>query len=164
MDDPRIVQLDNDGLVQLDALASGLDNPPPLNEAPRVPPAARRRKPSIAVPASRFIGRAGNLAALSRGFAEGRRLVTVWGPAGMGKTRLARELALGWAEDHPDEAVCFCELEAARESRGVLRRGGPRARRRRGGAGGGPRDRGARRPRPRGAGADAAGASTTWSR
>ena len=61
-------------------------------------PAARRRKQSIAVPASRFIGRAGDLAALARCFAEGRRHVTVWGPAGMGKTRLARELASGWGD------------------------------------------------------------------
>ncbi len=76
--------------------------------------AARRRKPSLAVPASRFIGRAGDLATLAGLLGESRRLVTVWGPAGMGKTRLAREIALAWADAHPDEAVCFCEVEAAR--------------------------------------------------
>src|SRR3712207_5342063 len=78
-------------------------------------PAARRRKPELALPASRFIGRAADLAARARLFGEGRRLVTVWGPAGMGKTRLALEVARTWADAHPDEVVRFCELDAARD-------------------------------------------------
>ena len=77
--------------------------------------AARRRKHNLSLPASRFIGRAADLAALTGLFGEGRRLVTLWGPAGMGKTRLAGELALSWSDAHPDEQVWFCELEAARD-------------------------------------------------
>ncbi|APR87631.1 Signal transduction response regulator [Minicystis rosea] len=79
--------------------------------------ASRRRKHDLAAPASRFIGRADDLAALGRLFAEGRRLVTVWGPAGMGKTRLALEVARAVAEAHPDEPVRFCEVDAARDLR-----------------------------------------------
>jgi predicted ATPase len=77
--------------------------------------AARRRKHNLALPASRFIGRAADLATLARLFGEGRRLVTLWGPAGMGKTRLAGEFALAWSDAHPDEHAWFCELEAARD-------------------------------------------------
>ena len=46
-------------------------------------------------PLSRFVGRQSTLAELGRYFARGCRLVTVWGPAGMGKTRVAIELARG---------------------------------------------------------------------
>jgi predicted ATPase/Flp pilus assembly protein TadD len=92
-----------------------LDFVRPVIEAARVPPAAPRRKLSLTLPASRFIGRGADLAELARIFGEGRRLVTIWGTAGMGKTRLARELAVGWALARPDEQVCFCELEAARD-------------------------------------------------
>jgi predicted ATPase/Tfp pilus assembly protein PilF len=77
--------------------------------------ALRRPKHQLAVPASRFIGRGEDLAALARLFDEGRRLVTVWGPAGMGKTRLAQEFALARAEAHPEEAAWLCELEEARD-------------------------------------------------
>jgi predicted ATPase len=79
--------------------------------------AARRRKHDLATPASRFIGRASDLAALAGLLGEGRRLVTVWGPAGMGKTRLALEVARAWAAAHPDESVRFCEIESARDLR-----------------------------------------------
>src|SRR3954468_11292610 len=77
--------------------------------------AVRRRKHDLAAPASRFIGRAADLDAIARLFAEGRRLVTLWGPAGMGKTRLSLQFALAWADAHPDEAVWFCEVEEARD-------------------------------------------------
>ncbi|MFT3765512.1 MAG: tetratricopeptide repeat protein [Minicystis sp.] len=79
--------------------------------------AVRRRKHDLAAPASRFIGRADDLAALARLLEEGRRLVTVWGPAGMGKTRISLEVARAWADAHPDEAVRFCELDTARDLR-----------------------------------------------
>lgn len=79
---------------------------------------ARRRTHTLALalcPASRFIGRAADLSSLAALFDEGRRLVTLWGPAGMGKTRLAGEFARAFSEAHPDEPVVFCELEAARD-------------------------------------------------
>jgi len=83
--------------------------------APVSKPPAQRRRQHLAVPASRFIGRAADLAAIARLFDEGARLVTLWGPAGMGKTRLSQELALAWATGHPDDAVRFCEVEEARD-------------------------------------------------
>ncbi|WP_437575376.1 ATP-binding protein [Sorangium sp. So ce887] len=81
--------------------------------------AARPRRWHLAVPASRFVGREGELAAIAELFRRGDRLVTVWGPAGMGKTRLALELASRWAEAQAGEAVWLCELTACRDLRAV---------------------------------------------
>ncbi|WP_433929114.1 tetratricopeptide repeat protein [Sorangium cellulosum] len=80
---------------------------------------ARPRRRHLALPASRFIGREGELAALAEILGRGERLVTVWGPGGMGKTRLALELASRWAEARPGEAAWICELTACRDLRGV---------------------------------------------
>jgi len=44
-------------------------------------------------PAPRFVGRKRELEELRDLVAEGHRLVTIWGAGGMGKTRIARELA-----------------------------------------------------------------------
>ncbi|WP_441291469.1 ATP-binding protein [Sorangium sp. KYC3313] len=81
--------------------------------------AARPRRRHLALPASRFIGREGELAAIAELLRRGERLVTLWGPAGMGKTRLALELASRWAEAHAGEAVWLCELTACRDLRAV---------------------------------------------
>ncbi|AUX36127.1 MULTISPECIES: tetratricopeptide repeat protein [Sorangium] len=81
--------------------------------------AARPRRRHLAVPASRFLGRERELAAIAELFRRGERLVTVWGPAGMGKTRLALELASRWDEARPAEAVWLCELTACRDLRAV---------------------------------------------
>ncbi|AGP40209.1 ATP-binding protein [Sorangium cellulosum] len=81
--------------------------------------AARPRRRHLAVPASRFLGRERELAAIAELFLRGERLVTVWGPAGMGKTRLALELASRWDEARPAEAVWLCELTACRDLRAV---------------------------------------------
>ncbi|WP_437333351.1 ATP-binding protein [Sorangium sp. So ce394] len=81
--------------------------------------AARPRRRHLAVPASRFLGRDRELAAIAELFRRGERLVTVWGPAGMGKTRLALELASRWDEARPAEAVWLCELTACRDLRAV---------------------------------------------
>jgi predicted ATPase/Tfp pilus assembly protein PilF len=83
--------------------------------APVSKPPARRWRQSLAAPASRFIGRAADVAAITRLLEQGARLVTLWGPAGMGKTRLSQEIALAWAAAHPDDAVRFCEVEEARD-------------------------------------------------
>ncbi|WP_437502612.1 ATP-binding protein [Sorangium sp. So ce1099] len=80
---------------------------------------ARPRRQHLALPASRFIGREGELAGLAELLRRGDRLVTLWGPAGMGKTRLALELASRWAEAHAGEAVWLCELTACRDLRAV---------------------------------------------
>ncbi|WP_437525051.1 tetratricopeptide repeat protein [Sorangium sp. So ce726] len=81
--------------------------------------AARPRRRHLALPASRFIGREGELVAIAELFRRGERLVTLWGPAGMGKTRLALELASRWAEAQAGEAVWLCELTACRDLRAV---------------------------------------------
>ncbi|HTN86734.1 MAG TPA: AAA family ATPase, partial [Sorangium sp.] len=81
--------------------------------------AARPRRQRLSLPASRFIGREGELAGIAELLRRGDRLVTVWGPAGMGKTRLALELASRWAEAQPGEAVWLCELTACRDLRAV---------------------------------------------
>ncbi|WP_437829374.1 ATP-binding protein [Sorangium sp. So ce1153] len=81
--------------------------------------AARPRRQRLSLPASRFIGREGELAGIAELLRRGDRLVTLWGPAGMGKTRLALELASRWAEAQPGEAVWLCELTACRDLRAV---------------------------------------------
>ena len=53
---------------------------------------------------TRFIGRAGELTALGGALAEGR-LVTVTGPGGSGKTRLAQELARARIPEYPGGRV-----------------------------------------------------------
>lgn len=57
------------------------------------------------------MGRGGDLAALAQLEAEGERLITVHGAAGMGKTRLAREYARRVEEE---KSVFFVDLTSAR--------------------------------------------------
>lgn len=77
--------------------------------------AVRRRRRNLEPPASRFIGRRADLDAIRGLFERGSRLVTLWGPAGMGKTRLALEVAVAWADAHPTEGVWLCELASSRD-------------------------------------------------
>jgi len=55
-----------------------------------------------------FVGREADLRALAGHFAQGERLVTLLGPGGIGKTRLARRALAEW-----DDGV-FCDLVDAR--------------------------------------------------
>ncbi|MCA9667431.1 MAG: tetratricopeptide repeat protein, partial [Myxococcales bacterium] len=59
-----------------------------------------------------FVGRADEIAALERALGEGRRLLTIWGPAGIGKTRLAQRLLERRAADEG----WFCDLAAASDA------------------------------------------------
>src|SRR3954465_2022480 len=77
--------------------------------------AVRRRRRNLSPPASRFIGRRADLEAIRGLFERGSRLVTLWGPAGMGKTRLALEVAVAWADAHPTEGVWLWGLAASRD-------------------------------------------------
>ncbi len=66
-----------------------------------------------------FVGRGEELKALAQQFAEGGRLLTLTGPGGMGKTRLALRYAWSWLGDHPG-GLWFCDLSAARGNDGLL--------------------------------------------
>ena len=68
-------------------------------------------------PLTSFVGRAGEAAKLARLLGE-RRLVTVTGPGGVGKTRLATEVARRVADQFPD-GVYFIGLGAVSDLAGV---------------------------------------------
>ncbi len=72
---------------------------------------------NVAPPATRFFGRDADLARLTRLIDEGRRVLTLLGPAGAGKTRLALELA---RQRSHEGGVWFCDLTEARGLEGVL--------------------------------------------
>ena len=73
---------------------------------------------SSLIPTTRLIGRADELGTLMDKVAAGARLVTIVGPPGIGKTRIATELAIAWTDRspeglrrHTDEPpVVFCDL------------------------------------------------------
>src|SRR5688572_4020311 len=68
--------------------------------------------PGLAHPATRFIGREPELSALARLFTSAR-LVTIFGPPGVGKTRLAKEHAARLLASSQRETVWFCDLTEA---------------------------------------------------
>src|SRR6516162_4817721 len=57
-----------------------------------------------------FFGRAEDLEALDRLANAGERIVTLTGPGGVGKTRLARQ----WLEQRWEDRGTFCDLSDAR--------------------------------------------------
>jgi predicted ATPase/DNA-binding NarL/FixJ family response regulator len=65
---------------------------------------------TLPVPLTSFVGRRAELAAVSA-LLDGRRLVTLTGVGGSGKTRLAAQLAADQADRWPD-GICWVELEA----------------------------------------------------
>jgi predicted ATPase/class 3 adenylate cyclase/Tfp pilus assembly protein PilF len=65
-----------------------------------------------------FVGREAELRALADAFEAGARLVTVVGPGGTGKTRLARRYAAAWLGEWPG-GVYFCDLSEAHDLSGV---------------------------------------------
>lgn len=73
----------------------------------------------ITLDRTRFIGRETELEAVHGVLEEGRRLVSIVGAAGVGKTRLARRVAVDRADVYPG-GVWFCELTAARTADQVL--------------------------------------------
>ena len=82
-------------------------------------PAARRRRHQLALPVSSFVGRDDDVSAVS-GLLEGARLVTLCGPAGVGKTRLALEVGAIVAERYPD-GLHVCDLAAVTRPADVVR-------------------------------------------
>src|ERR1043165_8437232 len=78
------------------------------------------KKTNLEPERSSFIGRAADLAALGELFSAGARLVTVTGPPGIGKTRLALEHVRlqGPALLERGEAW-FCDLSSATDVHGI---------------------------------------------
>ena len=80
----------------------------PVREIPRRLPAER----------DTFIGRSADLAQIARQFEDGTRLLTLMGPGGTGKTRLAIRYGRGWLGDWPG-GVWFCDLSEASSLDGI---------------------------------------------
>src|SRR5262245_12731217 len=79
--------------------------------------ASPARHISLPPSSASFIGRRADLDTLGRLFAGGERFVTLLGPAGIGKTRLATHFArnLGDYGGQADGGVWFCDLTEARD-------------------------------------------------
>ena len=75
---------------------------------------------NIAAETTSFVGRAGDLEQLEEQLARGARLMTLLGPGGTGKTRLAREFALLHLDSFPAGGAWFVPLDEARSLEGVL--------------------------------------------
>ncbi len=81
--------------------------------------AVRHNLPAIHDP---LLGRADDLQAITDAFDGGARLVTLRGPGGVGKTRLATEYGINQAEGDPTttRAVWFCDLTNTRTMEELL--------------------------------------------
>ncbi len=85
------------------------------------PSRALARRTNLGPDSASFVGRAEDLAAVGRAFAEGARLVTLLGPGGTGKTRLARRHAASRLADLlPHGGVWFVDASGATTAQGVL--------------------------------------------
>src|SRR3954452_13978042 len=74
------------------------------------------RKTNLVPPLGRFVGRAAAIDAIDQHFANQVRLLTLVGPPGMGKTRLAMRYAdVRGAPFLPAGGVWFCDLTEARD-------------------------------------------------
>jgi non-specific serine/threonine protein kinase len=87
---------------------------PSGSPTPFHPLAPATRVQNLPRPLSAFVGRESELAALRALLDDGVRLITVTGPGGSGKTRLAIELARGVSAAFAD-GVCFVSMAATRE-------------------------------------------------
>jgi predicted ATPase len=76
-----------------------------------------QRRGNLRPPATSLVGRQHDLDALLTRVASGEPCVTLTGPGGIGKTRIAIELALRWAATPgaPTRNAWFCDLSAARD-------------------------------------------------
>jgi predicted ATPase len=92
---------------------------------PRSVSAAGAPRTNIRDVASSFVGRAADIAGVARLFEEGARLVTVTGPGGMGKTRVAvryAETQVAACSAHGGGGAWFCDLTEARRRGEIVAR------------------------------------------
>ena len=99
-------------LAREEAAALGGD---PVSSSPPSAPAA----PSLPVGIGEFVGRHAELAHIETLVADGSRCVTVIGPGGVGKSRLATEAARALATRF-DGRVFFCDLTAVEQPASVV--------------------------------------------
>ncbi len=88
----------------------------------RAPVSTRWPATNLAPEKTSFIGRVEDLAQLTRLMLAGERLITLVGPGGAGKTRLATRLGASLLADaqSPVRSVWFCDLAEARSPAGLL--------------------------------------------
>ncbi len=93
-------------------MAENIAEFPPQNRLHRVPVPRERALPRLPIQLSSFVGRDAEIAQVVAVLHEGRaRVVTITGPGGAGKTRLALTVADRVAPSYPD-GVIFVELAA----------------------------------------------------
>jgi predicted ATPase len=115
---PAAVDADRAGAALIEAMQRASERPLVTQGAETtLPPASPRH--NLAPPRDRFVGREAELSALRRQLGEGRRLLTLVGTGGIGKSRLALELARATLQDWPG-GVWFCELAEARTAKGIV--------------------------------------------
>ena len=88
--------------------------------APEVPVDRPIEGTNLTLGPTSFLGRRGELARLAEELERPACLVTVVGPGGIGKTRLARNAALAWVGSGPGREAWFVDLESARDLEGLL--------------------------------------------
>jgi len=91
-------------------------HPRPAPAPTEAPPAADHNLPVVA---TRFIGRAAELEQIDTLFSQGARLVTLIGPGGAGKTRLAARAGAAWCAAR-QQRVRFCDLSTAQDGPSML--------------------------------------------
>ncbi len=98
-----------------EAMAADLRRIAHPSQTTLVPPAARPQRANIRELPTAFVGRTHKLATIAELFARGDRLVTLVGPGGAGKTRLAQRYAALHVTDYAEAGgVWFVDLEEAR--------------------------------------------------
>src|ERR1043165_9716738 len=79
------------------------------------PPARKVASGQLPWPTTTFVGRQHDLLAVGQWFADGHRLVVIVGPPGMGKTRVAVEVAAAMAARGDGRAGRVCDLTEGRD-------------------------------------------------
>lgn len=99
----RVSDVDRDALIGAVPRRQAPLRAPTAVVAPEhgVPATDRARTPSLTVPPTPLYGREDDVAAVARAIRSGARIVTLTGPGGVGKTRLAAAVSDELAADHP---------------------------------------------------------------